>query len=169
MTPHEPLALNLVRKALKRNRNLRILLTGVISTVCLTVLLLTQNNHHPIFGFPNLLLAAGGIWCAGLTVLEILRYDVTKDDVFKLLQLHPESIVWVYYYKVETMPYGIRISHMSTLYLCTTDNIKNDLRTSEKQSIHIMNALRPLLPHASFGYSQQKEQLFLANPDLLKH
>jgi hypothetical protein len=158
----------LIGKVLRRNRNLRVGLNSLIGIVCLVLLFASGQANSGWWSFPGLLLAAGAVWCTGLVGLDLLRQDARRDDLLSLLTKSPEQIVWVYYYKVETMPFGIRVKQMITLYFWQMDRKHSEIRLSEREALQIMNGLRSHLPWATFGYSPEKEQLYRANPAMLR-
>jgi hypothetical protein len=164
----DPATEHLIQKALKRNRNLRVGMNSIIGLTCLALLFASGLSRSEWWGFPGLLLAAGALWCIGLVGLDLLRHGARQEDLLRLLVQTPEQVVWIYYYKVETMPFGVRVNQMITLYFWTLDRKHSEIRMSEGEAVQIMNGLRGHLPWATFGYSPEKEQLYRANPALLK-
>ena len=149
-----------------RNRNLKLGVGAVFASLGLGVVLLSAFEKPGISDLliPGYVALIIGVYLCGMS---ILKFNVEKEDVFKQLTEHPEKIVWVYYYKVESMPYGVKILTMSTLYFHLLDKRKLSVRMSEKKANEVMNKLRNRLPRATFGYSVKTEQLFIANPALL--
>lgn len=137
----------------------------IIGTTTLITYQLGAQDHSVLINGIWIALTAIGV---GVLGYSLLRHDVSKDGLIRDLERNGQSIVWVYYMKVETMPYGIRIMDMTTLFFMLDNGEKHTLRANEKRILKIMNSLRDALPHATFGYSTQKEQLYRANPDLLR-
>jgi uncharacterized membrane protein YidH (DUF202 family) len=160
--------IEILKKALARNRNINLGL-GVGLVICGVLILLlyyySNSNTERITAIVSISMTAIGV---GLLGHGLLRYDITKNELIDVLKKNPQRIVWVYYLKVETMPYGIRVLDMTTLYFMCNDHEKLSLRTTEKQILEIMDKLQDRLPHATFGHNQEKEQLYRANPNLLR-
>lgn len=109
-----------------------------------------------------LLLLAGGLI---FTAFKTIRIQKTK--LFRSLNENPEKIVWVYAYKLVPMPFGIKFSDTMTVFFYFIDGSSFDLRIPAENYDLLIKELNRKLPHATFGHSKQKEQLFRANPALL--
>jgi len=159
---------SLLNRILRRNRNQRVgagLVAGIAGLVGFLAMPLAEDQ----LPHSAALLSAGmALWGLGFAGLEILRCRSGKEDLMQVLDHRPNSIVWVYYYKVESMPYGIKIGHWTTLYCMLEDRDKMALRCTEKECQMLMDALRERLPHATFGYSDAKSQWYAADPNLLR-
>lgn len=160
--------LKLIELALSRNRNLKITIGVALALLGLTALVSVPNDHREGIGPLTWVASAAIIFGTGFAGLSILRHDVSKHEIAHTIRRNPERVVWVYYYRLESMPYGIRVARMCTLYLQLQNGRKLGLQASEHRITAIMDALRDRLPHATFGYSKEKEQLYRANPDLLR-
>lgn len=167
MNREEP-AFPIFHKVLIHNRNLRLAISGIGAALCLAAILIYGFYTDEQNRIVTILLAGGALLGIGMSGIELLNYEVRKSELYKLLHEAPEHIVWVYYYKVESLPYGIKVGQMSTLFFKTSDGNSHELRCSESKSLLIMDALRTTLPHCTFGYSAQKDQLFRADPNLLR-
>lgn len=90
-----------------------------------------------------------------------------KQPVLQYIEFDPKQIVWVYSYIIETMPFGIRFMKMHTVYFYFKNGKYTTIRVSPKVHNALMGDLKDRLPHASFGFTSEKEQLYKANPELL--
>ncbi len=103
-----------------------------------------------------------------LFIRDILRqWDINKSEILQLIHFAPQNIVWVYDVKVNLVPFGIVVKSYNTLFFRLLNGDFRQIRVSEKYIKKIYNSLDIQLPHASFGYSQEKEQWYMANPALL--
>lgn len=90
-----------------------------------------------------------------------------KIAVLRTLHERPRDIVWSHQYIVQNMPFGVEVFKTCDLYLYTRHGHKDCIRVSSKELAHIQEALERDLPHATFGYTVQREQLYRVNPDML--
>lgn len=156
-----------LRRVLRRNRRQRLLGGTALGLAALAGFLAWPPAEG---GTPHslaLLLAGAALWALGFAGLELLRGG-DEDAWIGRLHREAERFVWVHYYKVESMPYGIRVGAWTTLYLCRDDREKVGLRCTERECRALMDDLRAVLPHATFGYSPTKAQWFEADPNLLR-
>jgi len=84
-----------------------------------------------------------------------------------MLQKEPKRIVWVYSIVTKRMPFGFQINQSGTMYfkLLDGDELTLSFPASELKSISEM--LNYHLPHATFGYTKEREQWYMAHPELL--
>ena len=155
--------MELIRNALKRELRLKLLLS---------LALLLFGQFLCIFGFQ----LNGAIVFVGfvLTILgikftrdAILGRNVEESPLMLLLEKEPKKIVWVYSIVTQRMPFGLEFSKDATLYFKLVDGDEITLSMSENNANNVLKMLSLKLPHATFGYSQDKEQWFMANPELL--
>ncbi len=118
------------------------------------------------------LLAGLGVFLAVLGV----RFGVSAGKVWRpaqhplmqLLQRQPQRVVWVYSVSSDLMPFGLYVFSRGTLYFQLDDGQSLDLSVPSKQLKLISRTLNRLLPHASFGYSAERRQLFAMDPQRLR-
>lgn len=121
----------------------------------------------------NLLLTigviSGFIGAMGLILLRDAFVDYKKSVNFWEDFLHFDyyRVVWVYYSKLQNMPFGISTNQQCRLYVCLDNREKLMLSMRESEISEAMFWFQRLLPSSSFGYSASKEQLFNIGPDLL--
>lgn len=80
----------------------------------------------------------------------------------------PERIVWVYHHIVQNRPYGVAVVNFTTLYLHLEDGSEVTARIQLNKADKVLDALKPMLPDATFGYSDEKKFRYEANPLLLR-
>ena len=95
------------------------------------------------------------------------EYPLIKHPLNILLAKRPRDIVWVYSVVTEWMPFGLKFGNSSLMYFKLIDGDELCLSIPEKHIENVSKFLNELLPHATFGYSQDREQWFMAAPELL--
>lgn len=161
-------ALALVRAALRKSRKRATRIALLTGLGCGLGLAFRISHPQPLWEPVNLVLAAGLLVAAGTAGVEKLRHDATLEDFAALLTKHPERLVWVYYLNIQIQPFGVHVRQICTLYFWLDDHKHLSLRTQEEDCVAIMNALRDSLDHCCYGYSLKKEQLYRADPALLR-
>ena len=73
------------------------------------------------------------------------------------LREHPERIVWVYSLLTERMPFGLKLMRSGTLYLVENNGEVHDFSLGADQLLLVTKTLNRLLPHAEFGYTEERE------------
>lgn len=99
-----------------------------------------------------------------------LYFPSRRSPEFQLIQLvksHPEQIVWVYAIVIEHAPFGLQFSRKATLYFKLMNRKEWSVSVSSKDVENISKALNTVLPHATFGYTRDREQWYMADPALL--
>ncbi|MBI1191913.1 MAG: hypothetical protein GC205_01880 [Bacteroidetes bacterium] len=160
--------LALILQVVRKNRDRNTIISLILAVCCGTYL--GWRLSIPVFFWEggNVMLAAGLIAAVAYAGMEQLRHNATADDFEALLSTQANRLVWVYYLKVDIQPFGVHVRQTTTLFFWLDNHSNVVLRATEAESIAIMNAIRSSLPHASFGYSLQKEQLYRADPALLR-
>ena len=74
------------------------------------------------------------------------------------LREHPERFVWVYGMVTERMPFGLNLMRSATLYLVDDRGEAHDFSLRPEQLLMVTKTLNRLLPHAEFGYTEEREQ-----------
>lgn len=154
---------NLLTKAANKQLWNSVFLSAIIWLV-VVLLYFALNRHDPwgpvvFFAFVTLavLLAVTSVWYSNSSKNEILRF----------LKQSGEEVVWVYYHKMEHLPFGLKMSATCTLIFADKEGQLHRILLPEKGILEIMNALRNYLPFAVFGFSRYKEQLYRSSPSLL--
>ncbi len=108
----------------------------------------------------------------GVTGLRLLfrTFREAHDGGHRLLRLleeHPQQIVWVYSVVTERLPFGFRFNRSGIMYFKLADGDEITLSLPAGQIKGISQYLNDRLPHATFGYTRDREQWFMASPYLL--
>ncbi|RMG81524.1 MAG: hypothetical protein D6714_12850 [Bacteroidetes bacterium] len=91
-----------------------------------------------------------------------------ETPLFQTLIHSPGKIVWVYSVVTERMPFGIRLSKYGLMYFKFVDGEEITVSMPEKELRVVSRFLKHrLLPHATFGYSKEKEAQYLKDPSSL--
>ncbi|TVR81181.1 MAG: hypothetical protein EA412_03455 [Chitinophagaceae bacterium] len=93
--------------------------------------------------------------------------NAANHKVAYLLKNDPEKIVWVYTYRVVPMPFGIKFTNMVTVFFRFLDGDGDEVRVKDSEHDKLLEELKNKLPHACFGFNNEKEQLFRVNPAML--
>lgn len=152
-----------IRKALQREIFLK-LLASLALLVFGTLLTAYAFLLNAIIVIVGIVLTALGIQ---LTRNAILNRNVEKSSLMQLLLKQPRKIVWVYYVLTQRMPFGLEFSRNATIYFKLVDGDEITLSMSENETKIVLKMLQAQLPHATFGYSRDREQWFMASPELL--
>lgn len=160
---HHP-AMRLLGRGL---RNERLLMIGFATLLvgggnCLGWYFFKKENPLAIFGLAAIVLGLRMAW-------NILRQPETIENrLFHLLENHPEKIVWVYSIRTQSMPYGFRIWDTGTMYFKLLDGDEISVSLPSGKLKLVSKFLNRVLPHAAFGYSDERRQQFEHDPALLR-
>ena len=134
------------------------------------------------------LLLLGGIlisgWWSGEGVLRLLggllfltgvgfTYDLLRNGQLEqtpllvLLREQPERIVWIYSVTTQRMPFGLHFGNSGLMYFKLIDGQELSLSLPEHRLRPVSESLNTYLPHVTFGYTKDREQWYMANPELL--
>lgn len=162
-------AISILLKSLRRDRNLKTI-AGIILILLGIGVAANLLMELPKAAIITLTLLAFLFLQIGITVVwqGTRSYQKVKNELIHLLEDDVENIVWVYYSKVETRPYGISVIKMTTLYLGLLEGKKLGLSIPEADINELIDILKFNLHAASFGYSRSKEQLYEISPQLLQ-
>ena len=147
----------------------RIQLAFCIGLAAVGVFILSWANQ--VVAGTGLLLAGGGLLIllallGAMYSLEIWPFK--PRTVRSVLQKEPESVVWVYHHIVQNRPYGVAVTNFTMLYLHLDDGNETTAQIRLHKADAVLAALKPLLPQATFGYSDEKKFQYEANPLLLR-
>lgn len=156
-------AMQLLHQAMQKERNLKLIFA--LALMFLGVLL-------PYFFFhKNRFLSGLGIVSiiVGIQLMfSIIRTPRTVDErLWHLLNKEPRQIVWVFSISTQTMPFGFHLWDAGTMYFRLIDGDEITVSLPVKKLKMVSKFLNRLLPHASFGYSDERQAQFEQNPELL--
>lgn len=83
------------------------------------------------------------------------------------LSFQTDKIVWVYALKIDNMPFGIQLVSNGRLAIKLDDRTELSLSIPSEDISSTSKQLQQLLPHATFGFSAEKKQMYLIDPYLL--
>ncbi len=89
------------------------------------------------------------------------------DPLVRTLSFEKEKIVWVYAIQVDNMPFGIQLVSNGRVVLRTSDDVEFNLSIPPRDVNPLLDILKGELTHATFGFSNQKKQLYHIDPYLL--
>jgi hypothetical protein len=97
-------------------------------------------------------------------------YTLAKDyhRISRKILEDAESIVWVYTYEKEVMPFGLVLYKKIDFCFALADGNTEVLTFLSDLKYLFLRLLKDHLPHATFGHSVEKEQLYRANPETLR-
>lgn len=117
------------------------------------------------------LLTILGLGCAVLGILytrrALAQRRVDDSRLMRLLRYQPGQVAWVYSILTERLPFGLKVGSSCTLYFRLLDGGEISVGMPARDVRVVSRLLTRLLPHASFGYTKDREQWYLANPELL--
>jgi len=152
-----------LRRAVRRELRLKLLAS-------LTLLLVGAGLCYYFFG-QNVVLTIVGLVGAviGLrfTYQFVTMWHEDDTPLMRLLKYQPEQIVWVYSVVTQRLPFGFQFSKSGTLYFKLRDGDEHSVGMSANDLKRVSKMLNRLLPHATFGYTQDREQWFMAAPEML--
>jgi hypothetical protein len=93
--------------------------------------------------------------------------DTKGNKLEQLLQTQPRQIIWIYTVNYDIAPAGIYLYRRSTLVFNLSNREQLFLYGSAREVESCKRFLAKLLPHATFGYTKEREQWFMASPLLL--
>lgn len=152
-----------LQRAVRRERRLQLAASAALLAfgVALTWFCFTRSAIVTILG---LVFTVVGI----RFVSHFTRAGRVEDDrLFRQLLDHPEQIVWVYSVVTQRLPFGFRFSQNGVLYLKLIDGDEHSVSLPPADLKLVSHFLNRLLPHATFGYTRDREQWFLADPRML--
>lgn len=100
-------------------------------------------------------------------VRTLQQWSVYRHPVIQFIYEEPKQIVWVYTMVTQRMPYGFVTSNYGLLYLKLLNGEDLCVSLPARRLRLVSHCLHRLLPHATFGYSPNKEQLYRINPEML--
>lgn len=114
-------------------------------------------------------IAFGIVGAVGLYAIIYAYRSINPNrlSILRMLKEQPNDIVWSHQYILQNMPFGVEVFKVCDIYLYTRHRDKDCIRIKMEKLEEIQQALERDLPHATFGYSVEKEQLYRANPNML--
>ena len=112
-----------------------------------------------------------GVFLAGIGFyfsMRLLRHwGIQYHPIIHVLEQNPDQVVWVYTVVTRRVPYGLEVTEYGHLYLKLLNGEDVCVGMPARHLRLVSHYLNRLLPHATFGYSSNKEQLYRINPEML--
>lgn len=155
--------MEILRKALQRELRIQIVLAWLLffSGMALVYFGLKGSVALVILGLVLVVLAVR------MVLLLIKYWEVERHPILQTICHRPKDIVWVYALVTERMPFGIQFIKNGVLYFKLKNGEDLSVSLSAKKLKLVSKTLNRLLPHASFGYSVEREQTFITDPEQL--
>lgn len=158
----------LLYHALRRERHLKLLATMLIllGGIAFIVLIFLANTINLSL---ICALAAMSLIVLGFKFLyeTLIVWQTEKHPLWQQVTQQPKDIVWVYAKVVETSPYGLQVSGHAVMYFKLINGDEWSISVSRRQVSALSKSLNSVLPHATFGYSVERAQWYVADPYLL--
>ena len=156
-------ALIILKKAIRREWHQQVLAATILLVTGFVLV-------YFFFGKNNILTVVGAIISIfGLRFWfqTIRRSKLENHRLMHLLKYQPQQIVWVYTVVTQRMPFGFEFSTNGLLYFKMLDGDEITLSLPVKQLKLVSKTLNRVLPHATFGYSDDNAQWYRADPAML--
>lgn len=146
------------------------ILVSVCIGVCGALLFFNGLNAIPAPVYFSIVTGALLLLIGLISAFQTVRYFLKGSMMaYRILELDTGRIVWLYYSKLNLMPYGVGVLNRCHFFVCTLDGAVFTLKASE---VCIKDAMQHALeenPGIVTGYSVDREQLFRIDPHLLKN
>ena len=156
-------SLGVLRKAIRREWRLKL--------VSSSLLLAFGLSFASFFWGASVILTLFGLACALLGIRFIFHLLQEKGTsghrLFYLLKHRPRDIVWVYAVVTQRLPFGLQFGSSCTMYFKLMNGDEVSVGLSVKNQRDVSATLNRLLPHATFGYTRDREQWYMADPAML--
>ena len=162
-TYHLHPAMRLIHNSVQKERTVKLVFALCLMTAAVTVPYFNKSRNNFIYG--SCLLA----FIIGLQLLyQVIRRSRAADErLLNLLNKNPEQIVWVFSLTTQTMPFGFHLWDTGTMYFKLLDGDEITVSLPAKKLKMVSKFLNRLLPHASFGYSEERQAQYENDPKSL--
>ena len=157
-----------VEKMVRRDHLLKAAM-GFVSLLGGTLLLYLhqQSEVFNVFMFSGaMILSICGAILLPYGIYHFLH--VRNSTLIKVLKQDPDDVVWIYHYIMIQKPWGVQIRKSCLLYFHLLNGDHFTISIPAKKAENLMDDLKPHLPLTTFGHSVEKEQLYKADPLLLR-
>lgn len=108
-----------------------------------------------------------GLFAIKLIYRLVVNWDVKNKLLWKQLTEEADDIVWVYSVETQLMPFGIMLYSKGVMYFKLADGNDISISLPPHKIKPISQMLNELLPHASFGFTEERDQWYTINPLML--
>ena len=153
---------------LKRQAAFRVILGFLSLGLGSIIFVIYENaeNTDALLLIGALILTLTGAVLASRSIYILLK--VKRLSIVSVLEQRSEEIIWIYPYFANHQPFGILVRKTSLLYFYLLSGEHYTIELPEKELKKFKESLKPFLPHVVFGYTLEREQLYRADPYLLK-
>ncbi|MDX1665751.1 MAG: hypothetical protein R3350_00895 [Saprospiraceae bacterium] len=156
-------AIRTLRRAVHRERRLKLLASFALLVVsaALVYFFFDSNVVLTIIGL------VGTVVGLRLLVKMARSWRSGHSRLLFLILHRPREIVWIYSVATQRMPFGLEFYRSGTMYFKLADGDEITVSLPAEKLKLVSRTLNRLLPHASFGYTRDREQWFMADPRML--
>ncbi|MBK8880169.1 MAG: hypothetical protein IPN74_17065 [Haliscomenobacter sp.] len=128
---------------------------------------IVYNCYHS-----NMVLMVMGL-SISLIATKLLQYTISNlrkgsNRLLNILQNQPGQVVWIYSVVIERMPFGILLMRAGTMFFKMADGTEMSVRLPGNHLRTVSRFLARLLPHATFGYTSDRDYSFRLSPENLR-
>ena len=107
-----------------------------------------------------------GLCLVGFLLLKKALEEAHAEShpLWQTLLNNPLNIVWVYSVRTQVMPFGFYLWENGQMYFKLVDGNEISILVPARKLRMLSRFLNKWLPHATFGYSPENEQLYRENP-----
>ncbi len=152
--------MRLLRRAIRQEQRIKLTFSVLLMAggAGFGYIFFEKKNILATFGLAGMLFGLRLLW-------EVLRQPKPEDDrLWKLLNDRSRQIVWVFCVNTQTMPFGFHLWEEGMMYFKLADGSEVSITLPVRKLKMVSKFLNRLLPHVSFGYSEERQRQFEANP-----
>lgn len=157
---------DILKKSLRRDQLLKLIIGAFMIVVGVWI----ASNIESYF--TSIIMLGGGAFLLVFYGVILVKtgftfINVNGHPLYQLLQEKPKKIVWVYSILTVHQPFGFQLFKRGTLYFKLSDREVFEIYLKEKEILPFTESLTDMLPHASFGYTKEREEWYETEPLLL--
>ncbi|MEM6377323.1 MAG: hypothetical protein AAF705_03865 [Bacteroidota bacterium] len=156
-------AMRILVKAIRREVLFQIVATNLLLVFgCLLVLFQYDKSVFlTIIGLGAVVLSARLLW------RNFPSFMLQNHVLYKVLYENPQNVVWVYSTVTQRMPFGLEFISNCVIYFHLMDGSHESVSLPSKKQKLVSKFLNRLLPHATFGFSEERQQQYDIDPFML--
>ena len=162
-TYHLHPAMQLLHRGIQKERDIQLSFAICLITagVVIPYIYFRENNFISSVGLVALII--------GMRLLYgIVRTPRATDErLWHLINENAQQIVWIYSITTQMMPFGFHLWDSGTMYFKLLDGDEITVSLPAKKLKMVSKFLNRMMPHASFGYSEERHEQFDKDPKLL--
>jgi hypothetical protein len=154
----------LQRESLQKMKLLSVLLAMFLVTLFVHFQLVSDIVVLRLLGVALLLMGVAMLWLMNQIWQQLRAGAPIMEEV---IRSRPQQIVWIYSINFAFAPAGIYLYTRGTLTFGLTNGERHTLYGSGREVTAAKRYLARHLPQATFGYTREREQWYMASPLLL--